>query len=75
MPTVFALPRVTIFDGWSEEDIVGMHMSLLPINHLVPDEERAELLADVTALVRRVHGPETDQSLFRMFIIMATKKD
>ncbi|KAL1484735.1 hypothetical protein MTO96_049954, partial [Rhipicephalus appendiculatus] len=49
-------------------------MSLLPINHLVTDAERALLLDDVTTLVRKVHGPETDQSLFRTYIIMASKQ-
>ncbi|XP_075535384.1 juvenile hormone acid O-methyltransferase-like [Dermacentor variabilis] len=73
-PNILVLPRVVIFDGWSEEDIIGAHMSLLPINHLVSNTERAQLLEDVTALVRKVHGPETDQSIFRTYIIMASKQ-
>ncbi|KAH7967459.1 hypothetical protein HPB49_024943 [Dermacentor silvarum] len=73
-PNIFVLPRLVTFDGWSEQDIIEVHMSLLPINHLVSDTERPQLLEDVTALVRKVHGPETDQSIFRMYIIMASKQ-
>ncbi|KAL1439077.1 hypothetical protein MTO96_047538 [Rhipicephalus appendiculatus] len=72
-PNIFVLPRLVTFDGWSEQDIVGAQMSLLPINHLVSDAERLLLLDDVTKLVRKVHGPETDQSIFRTYIIMASK--
>ncbi|XP_075728118.1 juvenile hormone acid O-methyltransferase [Rhipicephalus microplus] len=73
-PNIFVLPRLVTFDGWSEQAIVGAQMSLLPINHLVTDDERALLLDDVTTLVRKVHGPETDQSIFRTYIIMASKE-
>ncbi|XP_077512923.1 juvenile hormone acid O-methyltransferase-like [Amblyomma americanum] len=73
-PNVFTLPRLAAFDGLTEDELVGAHMSLLPINHLVPESERAELLADVTALVRRIHGPETDPSIFRIYIIIASKR-
>lgn len=73
-PNIFVLPRLVTFDGWSEQDIIGTEMSLLPINHLVSDTERPQLLEDVTALVRKVHGPETDQSIFRTYIIMASKQ-
>ncbi|KAH7961286.1 juvenile hormone acid O-methyltransferase [Rhipicephalus sanguineus] len=73
-PNIFVLSRLVTFDGWSEHEIVGAEMSLLPINHLVSDDERALLLDDVTTLVRKVHGPETDQSIFRTYIIMATKR-
>ncbi|KAL1425128.1 hypothetical protein MTO96_019475 [Rhipicephalus appendiculatus] len=73
-PNIFVLPRLVTFDGWSEQAIVGAQMSLLPINHLVTDAERALLLDDVTTLVRKVHGPETEQSLFRTYIIMASKQ-
>ncbi|KAL3223982.1 hypothetical protein MRX96_027049 [Rhipicephalus microplus] len=72
-PNIFVLPRLVTFDGWSEQAIVGAQMSLLPINHLVTDDERALLFDDVTTLVRKVHGPETDQSIFRTYIIMASK--
>ncbi|XP_070392862.1 juvenile hormone acid O-methyltransferase-like isoform X2 [Dermacentor albipictus] len=73
-PSILLLPRLVTFDGCSEEDIIGAQMSLLPINHLVSNTERAQLLEDVTALVRKVHGPETDQSIFRTYIIMASKQ-
>ncbi|KAL1439076.1 hypothetical protein MTO96_047537 [Rhipicephalus appendiculatus] len=63
-PNIFVLPRLVTFDGWSEQAIVGAQMSLLPINHLVTDAERALLLDDVTTLVRKVHGPETDHHSF-----------
>ncbi|KAH6938755.1 hypothetical protein HPB50_012414 [Hyalomma asiaticum] len=39
-PNIFVLSRLVTFDGWSQQDIVGAEMSLLPINHLVSDTER-----------------------------------
>ncbi|KAH7961288.1 hypothetical protein HPB52_006681 [Rhipicephalus sanguineus] len=73
-PNIFVLSRLVTFDGWPEQAIVGAQMSLLPINHLVSDAERPQLLDDVTKLVRKVHGPKTDQSIFRTYIIMASKQ-
>ncbi|KAL1418475.1 hypothetical protein MTO96_005718 [Rhipicephalus appendiculatus] len=71
--SIFVLPRLVTFDGWSEQDIIGMHMGIVPINALVTDKERHQLLEDVTTLVREVHAPGCDKSLFRTYIIMATK--
>ncbi|XP_037503573.1 juvenile hormone acid O-methyltransferase [Rhipicephalus sanguineus] len=73
LPSIFATPRMATFDGWREEDIIGLHMSIVPINQLVSDDERKQLHDDVRAIVRKLHGPETDQSRFRMYIIKASK--
>ncbi|XP_075530369.1 juvenile hormone acid O-methyltransferase-like [Dermacentor variabilis] len=72
-PSIFVIPRMATFDGWTEEDIIGLHMSILPIRQLVSDDERDQLRADVTAIVRELHGPQTDSSRFRMYTIKASK--
>lgn len=61
------------FDGWSKEDIIGLHMSIVPIYQLVSEDERKQLREDVTAIVRKLHGPDTDPSRLRMYIIKASK--
>ncbi|KAL1418473.1 hypothetical protein MTO96_005716 [Rhipicephalus appendiculatus] len=71
--SIFVLPRLVTFDGWSEQDIIATHMGIVPINLVIPEQEKNQLLEDVTVLVKEVHGPEIDQSLFRNYIIMATK--
>ncbi|KAH8030411.1 hypothetical protein HPB51_006843 [Rhipicephalus microplus] len=73
LPSIFAIPRLATFDGWTEADIIGLHMSIVPINQLVTDDERKQLRDDVTAIVRKLHGPQTDPSRFRMYIIKASK--
>ncbi|XP_065307575.2 juvenile hormone acid O-methyltransferase-like isoform X2 [Dermacentor albipictus] len=72
-PSIFVIPRMATFDGWTEKDIIGLHMSILPIRQLVSDDELDQLRADVTAIVRELHGPQTDSSRFRMYIIKASK--
>ncbi|KAH6925030.1 hypothetical protein HPB50_027182 [Hyalomma asiaticum] len=73
VPSIFAIPRMATFDGWSKEDIIGLHMSIVPIYQLVSEDERKQLREDVTAIVRKLHGPDTDPSRFRMYIIKASK--
>ncbi|XP_075741099.1 juvenile hormone acid O-methyltransferase-like isoform X1 [Rhipicephalus microplus] len=72
-PSIFVLSRLVTFDGWSEHDIIEMHMGIVPINALVTNQERHQLLEDITTLVRKVHAPDCDKSLFWTYIIMATK--
>ncbi|KAH8008923.1 hypothetical protein HPB51_007579 [Rhipicephalus microplus] len=72
-PSIFVLPRLVTFEGWSEEDVIAAHMGIVPINLLVAEEEKNQLLEDVTTLVKEIHGPGSDQSLFRNYVIMATK--
>ncbi|XP_077529160.1 juvenile hormone acid O-methyltransferase-like [Haemaphysalis longicornis] len=71
-PSILALPRMTLFDNSTENDIIRLHLGINPLYRIVSEEEREHLVRDVTRLVREVHGPTTDQSRYRMYIIKAS---
>ncbi|KAH6925029.1 hypothetical protein HPB50_027181 [Hyalomma asiaticum] len=73
VPSVLELVRSATYAGSSEKETLDTQMGVLPIAQMVPEEQRAQLLADVTEQVCKVHGPEADKECYRMYIVMAAK--
>ncbi|KAL1425218.1 hypothetical protein MTO96_019371 [Rhipicephalus appendiculatus] len=73
VPSVLeVVPSGTYADS-TEKETLDTQMGVLPIAQLVPQEQKAQLLADVTEQARRVHDPHADKERYRMYIVMASK--
>lgn len=73
VPTVLEAVRSVTYAGSTEKETLDTQMCVLPIAQLVPHKQKAQLLADVTEEVRRVHDPHADMERYRMYIVMASK--
>ncbi|KAH7938843.1 juvenile hormone acid O-methyltransferase [Rhipicephalus sanguineus] len=73
VPSVIEVVQSATYADSTEKETLDTQMGVLPIAQLVSQEEKAQLLTDVTEQVRRVHDPHADQERYRMYIVMASK--
>lgn len=72
-PTIMEALSSTIFDGWSEEEIIAVYHGVCPISHLVTCEEKLVLDTFFRDQFRKLHAPEAGRGHYRILVVKASK--
>lgn len=72
-PTIMEVLTSTVFDGWSEEEIIAVYKGISPVMHQLTDEEKPAYDTFIRDQVRKLHAPEAGRGHYSMFVVKASK--
>ncbi|KAH6924491.1 hypothetical protein HPB50_018954 [Hyalomma asiaticum] len=72
-PTIMEALTSTMWDGFSEDEILDVYKGMCPVADLVPDEHKPLAEAFLRGQIRMLHAPGARKGHYRMIVVKASK--